>query len=388
MADAGDFQYVDFATRALPGFRNNVVRVGDVPELVGRYGRAGCFCTYFLFDKELPEYVKQNHDSMAGYGGPCYARFLPLDVDGSDVERALGATRQIARFFLDRWGVPEEAAAIYYSGMKGFHVTLATGVFGEVRPGVGLPRIFHGLRRSVVEMAKVTHPEAVDFGISDRLRLLRLPNTKHSKSGLYKVPLRVEELLSCEPEKIRDIARKPRTPWLTDESGLMPRYGVGPVSGAVDLFRHCSKEAENDPRTSLPDPGSFLGSGDLKEALCEAELALYREGVPEGSRSAVGLRLASRFRSAGYDEEEACEMLDLFAGRCSPPLDARAAKHVVTAAYRTKGRGYQFGCGKGLGDPPQSALVYERCDYRNDRMQCETFRRFYSQLNGNGKGGG
>jgi hypothetical protein len=76
MVDARDFRYVDFASPAQPGFRNNVVRVVDVPGLVDRYGRADCYCTYFQFDGGLPEYVKQNHGSVAGYGGPCYAGFL------------------------------------------------------------------------------------------------------------------------------------------------------------------------------------------------------------------------------------------------------------------------------------------------------------------------
>jgi len=40
--------------------------------------------------------------------------------------------------------------------MKGFHVTLATGIFGDVRPGVELPRVFQGIRQSLVEKAKVS----------------------------------------------------------------------------------------------------------------------------------------------------------------------------------------------------------------------------------------
>lgn len=104
--------------------------------------------------------------------------------------------------------------------MKGFHVTLAAGIFGDIQPGVELPRIFQGLRRSLVEKANVTHPETIDFGISDRLRLLRLPNTRHSKSGLFKIPLRAEEVLYRGVGEIQEAAAKPRELWLTDERSV------------------------------------------------------------------------------------------------------------------------------------------------------------------------
>jgi len=388
MPKLGNYRYVDFATKALYGFRNNVVHITDLPRLAERYGHTDCFCTYFQFDKGLLDYVKHNHDSVAGYDGPCYARFLPLDIDSPDLNQAVKTAREITNYLLDNWNLAEEAIPAYYSGMKGFHITLSTGVFGKIEPGPELPKVFRKVRRSVVKQARVTHPDTVDFSISDRLRLLRLPNTRHSKSGLYKVPLHVEELLSYEPEEIRKVAQKPRTVWLTDESGLIPRHQAEPTDGAVELFERCTEQAEQNCHADLPNAGSFLSNGNLKEALCRAELELYREGVPEGARSAMCLRLASRFRSAGYSEGEASSMVESFAARCRPPFNARTARQIVEVAYRAQGKGYQFGCGAANGNPVHTELVHERCNYKTDRMQCKTFRQFYSQLNGNAGEGG
>jgi len=316
--------------------------------------------------------VKGNGRSVSGYQGPCYAHFLPLDIDAPDLGDALETARDMAAYLLDGWGMTEEGLAAYYSGMKGFHLTIPTGIFGEVEPGADLPRTFRELRRKIVDEAKPFHPEAVDFAICDRMRLLRLPNTLHSKSGLYKVPLRLEELMTCEPDEIRRLARKPRRLWLTDDTGLLPRYSTEPVPEAVEMFVGCAERAAEKAHADLPDPGSFLHRGNLSAALCDAELELYREGVPEGSRSSVALRLASRLRSAGYAEEEASAMLESFAARCSPPMDAQEARHVVEAAYRAGGNGYQFGCGNGSGDLPHTALVRGRCPYA-DRRECRTY---------------
>jgi hypothetical protein len=89
----------------------------------------------------------------------------------------------------------------------------------------------------MVQQAQVRHPETVDYSICDRLRLLRLPNTRDRESGLYKVPLRVEELMDAEPEEIRRIARHPRPPWLTNESGMLPRHEVKPAPGGASIRR-------------------------------------------------------------------------------------------------------------------------------------------------------
>jgi hypothetical protein len=383
MADAGDFVYVDFASRALPGFRNHVVQVGDLGQLAQRYGRSDCFCTYFLFDNGLQEYVRDNHASVAGYQGPCAANYLPMDIDSPDVGQALETARGVTRYLLDRLGVPEEGVAVYYSGMKGFHVNVASTALGNGGPATDLPAVYREMRRAIVQEARPAYPEAVDHSISDRLRLLRMPNTRHSKSGLYKVPLHIEELMNYKPHEIKHLAQKPRDPWLTDESGLVPRHWVAPVVDAVELYERCTEEAERRVHSGLPDPGTFLGNDDIGKALCRAELELYREGVGEGARSSVCLRLASRFRSAGYSHDEAQRMVESFAARCSPPMEPQSARRIVEVAYRANGRGYQFGCGTGNGDPSHTSLVREKCPYTK-RKDCGTFRRFGSSLNNGG----
>lgn len=389
MRDTQDLRYVDFASKALLGFRNYITQVKDLPVLTKKWGHTDCFCTYFLFDRGLPDYAKQNHGSVSGYQGPCYANFLPLDIDSPDINQALHTAKKVTGHLLDGWGMPEDALGVYYSGMKGFHVMLPVTAFGEVKPSTDLPKVFREVRRSVVAQAKVKYPHTIDFSISDRLRLLRLPNTRHSKSGLYKVPLQIEELLSYESQEIAKMAGKPRPLWLTDESGLVPKSQVKPVPDAVELYQRCTEQAEKNCHSDLPDPGSFLNNATLNETLCQAELELYREGVPDGSRSAMCLRFASRLRSAGYSQQLASDMVESFAGRCRPPLERYAARQIVTSAYKAGGKGYQFGCGTGNSDPAHTRVVFDRCRYKTDRLKCDTFGRFYSQLDGNnGQGGG
>ncbi len=388
MTDVQHFRYVDFASRGLLGFRNYIAQVKDLPILTKKWGHTDCFSTCFLFDRGLLDYVKQNGGSVGGYQGACYAHYLPIDIDSPDITQALHTAKQVTGHLLDAWGMPEDALAVYYSGKKGFHVMLPVTAFGNVKPSTDLPKVFREVRRSVVAQANVKYPHTIDFSISDRLRLLRLPNTRHSKSGVYKVPLRIEELLSCELDDIVTIARKPRTLWLTDESGLVPKSHVQPMADAVELYQCCTEQTEKNCHSDLPDPGSFLNNADLNGTLCQAELELYREGVTEGARSAMCLRFASRFRSAGHSQQLASEMIESFAGRCRPPFETYAARQIVNSAYKAGEKGYQFGCGTGNGDPAHTGIVFDTCRYKTDRLKCDTFGRFYSRLNGNSEQGG
>ncbi len=371
---AQDFQYVDFASRGLRGFRNHIVSVNQLRALADRYAERDCFCTYYLFDSALLDYVRGNGGSVAGYQGPCDARFLPLDIDSDELERSLNTARHVCGFLLDRWGACEESVLPYFSGNKGFHITIATALFGSPDPSERLPETYQELRRLIVRKARLKYPDTVDLGIGDRLRLLRLPNTRHSKSGLYKVPLSLQELFESGPSEIVDLARAPRPTRLTDPTGLVPLSDVDPVPGAVDLYEQCLALVSERESQKLPGAATFLTRGELSDFLCEAEQRLYQSGVAEGARSAMALRFASRMRAAGYQQEEAARMVAGWNRRNRPPLHQGEARRIVKVAYASESP-YEFGCGTGRDAPPHTRLVYEVCPYPN-RLDCHKFRLF------------
>ncbi len=373
MTDSGSYKWVDFASSGMPGFRNMIAPVGELERLMDQYKQTDCYSTYYIFDQRLLDHVKRNGDSVAGYGGPCWASILPFDIDSTDLDRALRTTRDLCRFFLDSWGVPEDAVIPYFSGKKGFHVTVSTQVFGGVEPGEGLPQVLQGVRRRVVTDARPRYPDTVDF-IGDRLRLLRLPNSRHSDTGLYKVPLTVDELLDCEPDEIRAFAVAPRPTVLTDETGLVPLYDSGVIPSAEDAYQDCLRAEREHARDDLPDAETYRRRGDLDGFLCAAERKLYEGGVGEGARSSTALRLASRMRAAGYSEDEAGEMVMSWDERNDPRMRTGEPRRIVGVAYSSY-QPYQFGCGTGTDDHPGTALIFEACPY-SDRSECDVFQAF------------
>lgn len=317
---------------------------------------------------------------MSGYLGPCYAHFLPLDIDSHNLDEALQTARDLCYFIFDYWGAPEESIVPYFSGRKGFHVAIATGLFGSPQPSTGLPDVFQQIREHLVKQARLRHPAAADLGIGDRLRLLRLPNARHSKSGLYKIPLTLSELFSCNAAEITDIAHRPRQPYSTDDTGLLSLYDVQPLPDAVDIYEHSLESAEQKrtDNSGLPDPATFLSRGEVDSFLCEAERKLYEQGVPEGARSWTALRFASRMRSAGYTQPEASQMVVAWNQRNHSPMKPTEARRIVGVAYRVQ-TPYQFGCGTGtVEEPLHTHLVNEKCPYV-DRTKCKMYALFRKQ---------
>ena len=379
MMGAVGFEWVDFAARGKPGFRNTIVRLSEVPELMQLYRQTDCYTTYFLGDHRFLDHVKQNDGSVAGYRGPVAASILPFDIDSEDLDKALRTTQDMCRFLLDSWGVPEAGVVSHYSGKKGFHLSVPIAVFGDVGPSEDLPAVLQSVRQRIVTDARPRYPETVD-AIGDRLRLLRLPGSRHTGTGLYKTELTLAELFDLGVDDIRRIASEPRGTTLTDPTGLIPMYDMGGVAAGEDCYEECAGSVQESAGQDLPDARAFLQRGRPSEFLCDAECKLYEQGVSEGSRSWTALRLASRMRSAGYREDEATALLQTWDERNRPSMSPGEAHRIAGVAYRAD-TPYQYGCGTGTGDAPATRLVFDACPY-TDRARCRFYGAFQKQRMG------
>lgn len=132
------FRFVEFAAHFLKGFRNHIVAIEKVPELVEQFGRYGCYTTYFLYSDEILTYVgaraAEERGTVAGYEGKVWAPYFILDIDHPDFELARKAALHFVKLWLDEWQVDPHAVQIYFSGSKGFHLMLDSRVFGRTPP--------------------------------------------------------------------------------------------------------------------------------------------------------------------------------------------------------------------------------------------------------------
>jgi len=154
---------------------------------------------------EYREHIRAN-DSPKGYAGPASCGRLVWDIDRNDLDAALDDTRHLVRFLRERYGDRADwGLGVYFSGSKGFHVTLIAPHNGlDSRPAV--PSTMKTLCTAIARNAGVR----VDPEVYDHQRLLRLPNSRHPKTGLFKTFLDLDDLDRLGVKRIREMAKQPR----------------------------------------------------------------------------------------------------------------------------------------------------------------------------------
>lgn len=155
-----------------------------------------CYRSWCRYDRGLYDYWKSHDRHVAGYAGPCYSDYLPIDIDNVDLDKALETCRNFLRYLENAYDVPLKSLRDYFSGFKGFSIEIPTVLFGDVQPATELPDVFK-------EVAKELKFDDFDLMLYKRNGLWRLPNTINSKSGLYKIPLSVNQVFDLSVDEIK-----------------------------------------------------------------------------------------------------------------------------------------------------------------------------------------
>jgi len=365
------FRWVEFAARAQPGFRNHVVPVDEVAGLLARFGAEECYASIFRFSADVLRYLGEQRvggrPSIAGYGGRLWAPFLPFDVDAhppaATLDDALVVTRRVHAVLTGRWEVPPAALHAFFSGAKGFHLLLDTRVFGRVAPARELHRVFTRLRLDVLGELPDAARALFDLAIGDAVRLLRLPNTRHAGSGLWKVALAADELVDGTVAEIRALARAPRPLAHLAAAGLDPVDAVAAVPELAARFARACRavRAERAPHPYRLGPPPE----HVEDALCAARLALWRGDVPPGFRNNAAIRLASAFRRAGCSQAETLRLLRTWASHQSEPLPDAELVGVAVSAW-ARPYPYAYGC--------HDDVLRRFCPYAERLLDCAAYR--------------
>ncbi len=368
------YRYVDFAARTQAGFRNHVVPVGEVEALIARHGREECYASVFRFSADILLYLAEHRvdgrASIAGYDGRIWAPFLPLDIDAhppdSTLTDALELARRVHALLVDHWHTPAEAVHVYFSGAKGFHLLVDARALGRIVPSRDLHRLFARMRLEILYALPDAARNLFDLVIGDKVRLLRLPNTRHAGSGLFKIPLSGDELQRCPAAEICALGRAPRPLVGVTAGGLEPVAAVDAVPALVERFDRARRALV---RSRGPHPYRFgQPAANPKDALCPARLAMWRADVPPGGRNNAAIRLASAFRLAGQPYAQTVELLRQWNQRQTRPLAASEIESVGRSAY-ARPYPYTYGC--------HDEVIRSFCPYVGHLDDCADYRAWH-----------
>lgn len=361
--DLSKYRYVDFASalQREPRFRNNVVPIERVSDMIAKYKNYECYTTYFLYTEDILDYLKKHgvngHPSVSGYRELMYAHYLPIDIDAKDLAYARDAAFAARQVMQDNMGIDQKAIKIYFSGNKGFHFMIDTRALAA-KPSERMHLYFAEMRRTIAEQMPA-YGETIDHQIKDGVRLWRLPNTRNAKSGLFKVQLLSDELEGSVSE-IRDLAKEQRPQWDTDRTGLIPLYDLKPSREAIEQYRDARQKADARQKRTLDHYAPRTNS-----RMCDAKQRIYNSHIEPGDRNNCAIILASHFRNEGKSEPTTQEMMSEWNVRNSIGLAEYELANVVKSAYRSTP--YDFGCSSlagycGYGDRDACPFVKRRQD--------------------------
>ena len=267
--------------------------------------------SYYTFNADFPKHL-ETFKTVKSFKGKCYLDRIILDIDkgGNTDQFVLDRMRECIRNMIDGLEIPEDWIQPWFSG-TGYHIHLPN-IFG-FEPSKDLPQI-------VKETLVRYFPEA-DPSIYDRTRLIRVGWTKNNKTGLYKTPFTIQEIMNLKWEDIHEKSKEP--------------------------FRKI--EQKNTEYTQLFEPiipvrrnNRDYGSTDTRQAMDITAVApcvakMYTEGPQIGKRHITILRMVSYYRRHGLPEAAVRSIIEGWV----PEMESKERENIIASCYAG---GYRYGC--------------------------------------------
>lgn len=310
--------YIEGA-HALPRFqRNHFLTLDQVGDYRSHYQNEGVYLSAYLYDQY------ENIDEAFLFGD------MYLDFD--DEEDLSNSQRDaiLAIWYLRqpyKLNLPETAFRIYFSGNKGFHVFVPATAF-DLKPD---PNLNEHFKLMALDVRDQCPNNTLDTKIYDRRRVLRMANSKHEKTGLYKVPLTYKELCELTPDEIREKAKQP---YRLAYPAVPPNpRATSSMDHYRDQFKRRFEGAFSKHRQNASKTLDFTPA-------CIQEL--LDAGPTRGQRNHTACVLTSFFMKRGYSEEETWDaLLEWYNIAPSRDFPERELKTAMQSIWKSK---RNYGC--------------------------------------------
>ena len=280
-----EFKYVNVAVNGV----HNRKGIYDITKLGDPSGKKETYCTYFRYDNEMYDHYNERN-TVGGYQGVAWADWLPIDIDSDNLQEAQDFLTSLCTNMQD-YDIDLNICRFYFSGAKGFHVMLPSGVFGA-EPSEDIHKRF---RRVAVELARGI---SIDTAIYDKTRIFRLPNTINAKTNLHKIELYPFEALSLSIDDILERAKEP--------------------AERLDI------ETDYDPSEELTElyHEDFSKPKENRQFASKYKQSMNRlmQGVGRGERNNIGIRVASHLYQCGLPPKMMYAALEEWNKTNNPPL--------------------------------------------------------------------
>lgn len=186
-----------------------------------------------------------------------------------------------------KYNIKDTDLEIYFSGMKGFTFQ------------VTIDRTLTPLEVELICKGVSQGQTTFDRTVYDASQLIRVPGTKHNKSGLYKIPLTLKEL---ETSPIASIMSKAKS-----LDNLTEDYSWTQATPSAALYVDFKPKPTKVSTT--PSYKETLDYTNKPKFLSNCRWALQNGMFKEGNRSHALMCLASTYKNLGFDIEHTYRLL-------------------------------------------------------------------------------
>ena len=159
------------------------------------------------YDNSLHEHLDKGR-KINDFCSHRFSQYFHIDIDAKD---HLSEAKKLLVSFVEtlcfEFDIDIKWLLFYWSGSKGFHISIPSILF-NITPHRQLEEKCKSLTSKMISDHGIN--EYVDKTLYQRNRWLRLPNSRHPISNLFKVPLSWHELSSFSIDEIKSLAKAPR----------------------------------------------------------------------------------------------------------------------------------------------------------------------------------
>lgn len=315
--------YIEIGGQINGVFRRNIIVEKDKKqEAIKKYDFKDTYSTVYEYDNKNQEKAK--------YIAPLY-----IDLDADHLEKDYEKLRRdvllLVRKLKTMFSLNDNNIQIYFSGSKGFHITVPYNIFGFEYG----KEINSHYKLLAAELKSYTITKSVDTRIYDNKRLFREPNSINSKTGFYKVQIELTDLRTMNYDDLIEYASAPKPLLLVDN-----KFNEK-ARQAFDEFIEQAKEKQkrsinhNVARTMLAN----------KELLPCVKYILLN-GAVKGGRNNTAMALASALYQRDMNEERVLGIMKEWNNtKLEEPLSDREIENTTRSAYRNVRDGKRYGCG-------------------------------------------
>ncbi len=256
---------------------------------------------------------------------------LYFDIDGeyslNGLEQTKLAAISLYLYLTDEMKLRKEEIQFYFSGAKGFHVIVPDVVL-DLKPESALNlKIKHWVQQIIKH---VENHNAFDLKIYDARRLFRIPNTINSKTGLYKIPVTIDEIRTFNLPGLQALAAAPRNIIDIHKTDLQTN------EAAVKAFKSLPTE-----QITVRSTGRVQITNQKLPPCIECIMA---QSVNKGNRNNIAIMLASALIQHSFSWEQALEYLSSWNENNNPPMEFKELSAACHSAERMTRAGRGYGC--------------------------------------------